>query len=461
MTEAQQPSRRDLARAAFLIPFFRKVPASQVSASWPQLLAIVAISVVPPMFFAAANVAPGHFDLGYLPGVLFHVPVMLVVAIAIAKASGRAEQVRAILAAALLAWTVIDALSLAIWGVGQSSLRQSHAANLTFFFGPIAWLSLAIARFGISLERTPISRKLWVVVASAVLLAAPLVGVHRERSLWTADWSKQSAERSALRAQRMSPASEEAFYLQPELLQRELDAIKPQRKGVVDVYLLAMAGYGSQNVFMREVDSVAALFRERFDAEGHVVKLVNNPKTALTSPIASVTSLKASLARLAEVMDRDEDVLVLFLTSHGSPDHRFSLELWPFELKQVTPAMVRDALDESGIKNRVVIISSCYAGGFVPRLKDDNTLVIAAAAPDKNSFGCSNENDWTYFGKAYFDEALRETTSFTEAFEAAKPVIAEREKKQGFDPSMPQISEGAAIKAKLAELERQLARRRR
>jgi len=34
-------------------------------------------------------------------------------------------------------------------------------------------------------------------------------------------------------------------------------------------------------------------------------------------------------------------------------------------------------------------------------------IVVAAAGPDKKSFGCSHEAEWTHFGKAFFDEALR------------------------------------------------------
>jgi hypothetical protein len=105
------------------------------------------------------------------------------------------------------------------------------------------------------------------------------------------------------------------------------------------------------------------------------------------------------------------------------------------QLRQITPAMLRGMLDASGIKNRVIVVSACYAGGFIDKLKDDNTLIVAAAAPDRNSFGCSNENDWTYFGKAYFDEGLRQTTSFTRAFEIAKPLIEERERREKYDPS--------------------------
>ena len=156
-------------------------------------------------------------------------------------------------------------------------------------------------------------------------------------------------------------------------------------------------------------------------------------------------------------MDVEEDVLVLFLTSHGSAEHKFSLDLYPFRFKQIDPGTLRQALDDSGIRNRVVIISACYAGGFAGRLQDPNTLVIAAAAPDRNSFGCSNEADWTYFGKAYFDEALRQTHSFTSAFEMAAPAIETREKGANHDPSKPLMVVGTNIGETLARLERQLA----
>jgi hypothetical protein len=155
-------------------------------------------------------------------------------------------------------------------------------------------------------------------------------------------------------------------------------------------------------------------------------------------------------------MNRDEDVLVLFLTSHGSADHKFALDLWPLKLNELDPAALRKALDESAIRNRVVVVSACYSGGFVERLRDANTLVITAAAPDRNSFGCSNEAEWTYFGRAYFDEALRTTRSFTDAFALAVPAIERRERAESFEPSRPQMVVGSAIRAKLAALEQQL-----
>jgi hypothetical protein len=204
------------------------------------------------------------------------------------------------------------------------------------------------------------------------------------------------------------------------------------------------------------VDSVAELFRQRFDGAGHVVRLVNNPLSILDTPIASRTSLQAALDRVASVMDRDEDVLVLFMTSHGSPDHRFALELGSMQFNALDPATLRGLLDDAGIRNRVVIVSTCFSGAYVAPLASPDTIVITAAAADRTSFGCGNEFDWTYFGDAYFNHALRATHSFTGAFETARPAIEARERAERYPPSEPQISVGERIGGRLASLAAQL-----
>src|SRR2546425_1310287 len=122
---------------------------------------------------------------------------------------------------------------------------------------------------------------------------------------------------------------------------------------------------------------------------------------------------------------------------------------YPMRLKPVDPRRLKELLDQSGIRRRVVVVSTCYSGAFVDALKDDSTLVIAASAGDKSSFGCSNDADFTYFGKAYFDEALRRTDSFSDAFEMARTAIAERERKANLPSSDPQMFVGKGIKRAL------------
>jgi hypothetical protein len=292
------------------------------------------------------------------------------------------------------------------------------------------------------------------VAACVVLAGIPLATIYRDRTFWHAPYRPESA--AAVIGLTAGPTAESVFYRQPEVLARELDSVRKRTPGRVNVYLVAVAGYGREDVFMREVESVARLFEERFDGEGHVVRLVNNPITIMDTPIASRTSLQAAFERIAAAMDRDEDVLVLFMTSHGSQDHRFALELGTMQFNDLDPATVRGLLDDAGIRSRVVIVSTCFSGGYVGPLAGPDTMVITAAAADRTSFGCGNEFDWTYFGDAYFNHALRKTHSFAHAFDAARPAIEARERAERFQPSEPQIFVGERIAGRLARLESQL-----
>jgi hypothetical protein len=183
--------------------------------------------------------------------------------------------------------------------------------------------------------------------------------------------------------------------------------------------------------------------------------LVNNPATRTEIPIASRTSMELSLKRIGQQMNRESDVLFLYMTSHGL-QNEFEMENAPLDLAQVDPKWLRDALDRSGIRWRVIVISACYSGSFVSALQNDNTLIITASAADRASFGCSNEADYTYFGRAFFDQAMREQHSIKDAFAQAKDTVAQWETAQGFDPSEPQWSIGKNMELMLPQLEQRL-----
>ena len=443
---------RDAARLAL----FRRIPEARLKPTSLEIVAAVLLTLCVPTLLAVITLgADGQFALGDLPETLFHVPLLLLAVAVAARILRRDDAIPSMLFAALLAWFAVDVASEAIWWVLDALDFRGHnrILRLALIYIPVTWAALAATRFALSIQQQGILSRTAVFLAYAMFVVLPFTAVTHDRSLWQKDWSKEAA---ANPGPRYHVAEEEAFYRQPELLARELAAVEPGRKGTIDVFFVGMAGYGAQGVFAREVDSVAKLMQDRFGAKGHIVKLENSPNGILSNPIASTTSLRAALKRAAESMDVDEDVLVLFLTSHGSTDFKFSLELWPMQFKPLDPATLRAILDESGIRNRVVVISACYSGGFVDKLRDDRTLVITAAAADKNSFGCDNKADWTYFGRAYFDEALRKTFSFTKAFELAKPVIEAREKAEHFDPSQPQMAAGTLIQAKLDALAAQL-----
>jgi len=248
---------------------------------------------------------------------------------------------------------------------------------------------------------------------------------------------------------------EDLFYDQQRLLDNAIQGLSPQRPGVTDLYLLAMGGYGLEKVFLNEVTYVSQLFDEQFDTRGRSLVLVNNVATVTQNPMANRHNLAAALRGIGERMDRDEDVLFLFMTSHGSKNHRFSLNFGPVPLDDLTSAELRQALDEAAIQWRVIVVSSCYSGGFIEDLKDPHTLVITAAASDKTSFGCGAQSDFTDFGTAYFKKALAEQPNFIQAYDLAANWIAEKEKREKRKASQPQRFVGEAMAEKIAILTEQ------
>ncbi|NNG75563.1 peptidase C13 family protein [Acinetobacter sp. ANC 4277] len=249
--------------------------------------------------------------------------------------------------------------------------------------------------------------------------------------------------------------AEDAFYAQSRVLNKSLEDVQYGEFTQSHWYFLGVAGAGYQDVFKSEVERIKEQFDTRFGTFGRSLILVNNPETRTKTPIASRTSMDMALRRIGQQMNRESDVLFLYMTSHGLPN-QFEMENAPIDLNDVDPKWLKDTLDKSGIRWRVIVISACYSGSFVPALQDDNTLIITASAADRASFGCSNEADYTYFGRAFFDQAMREQTSVSAAFEQTKDTVAQWEKAQGFDASEPQWSIGKNMEFMLPQLEQRL-----
>jgi len=242
---------------------------------------------------------------------------------------------------------------------------------------------------------------------------------------------------------------EDLMYAQPGLVDASLKRLRPQTPGKTDLYALGFAGDGEENVFRNEVDYLPRLLAQRFGAEGRTLQLINSPQTFERTPLATRTNLYDALSGIASKMDVDEDILLLFLTSHGSRDHQLFVEMGELPLDQITPKDVRDALDAAHIRWRIVVVSACYSGGFIPALRDSHTMVITAARSDRTSFGCGSDSQVTWFGKAFLTEALNQTTDFHDAYLRARATIAGWEKRDGDSPSEPQYWAGTEIGQKL------------
>ncbi len=187
-------------------------------------------------------------------------------------------------------------------------------------------------------------------------------------------------------------------------------------------------------MFAQEIGLASRVLGERYGIDGRALSLINDERDLEHSPLATVSGLRYALGGLASRMNLDRDVLFLAISSHGSSDPAIAVSNAQLPLQDLTQEDLADALRESGIKWRVIIISACYAGAFIDSLRDPQTIVITAAAADRTSFGCSNDRDLTYFGEAFYRDALPDARTLREAFDAAKTAIAARERKRRTSP---------------------------
>lgn len=234
---------------------------------------------------------------------------------------------------------------------------------------------------------------------------------------------------------------------QPALLERQFARLS-ERKTASDIYVLGVAGWSAQDVFIKELDgAIASLAKVLPVRDERVVRLINNVKTLDAVPVANPDNFNAAIHAVGRSMDKANDVLIVFMTSHGT-QNGIALKLGR-AVAELSPQEVADALNREQIKNRIVIVSACYSGVYIRPLANDDTFVLTAAHPDNPSFGCSAKRSWTFFGDAFFNQSLRPGTDFQGAFTRAKTLISKWEAAEKFKPSNPQAHFGAALERKL------------
>jgi hypothetical protein len=216
-------------------------------------------------------------------------------------------------------------------------------------------------------------------------------------------------------------------------------------------HIVSLGLWGLQNLFHTEANQAAAVLRAYYGRGGEVVVKANTPATA----VVTAAALQATLRGVGEQMNRERDILILVLTSHGSPDGIGITARRHGEL--LTPDRLRQYLQESGAANKVVIISACFSGIFLP-LADAHTLVITAADATHPSFGCSDKANMTFFGELFFNGSVPERATLPEAFSYARGQIKQLEdelctdrkrKAAGACNSNPQIFGGEAFAGSL------------
>jgi len=320
--------------------------------------------------------------------------------------------------------------------------------------GPLfeLWMVAILVR-SVAVAFAPPTPRVWLgAICGGLLLAAPiwLSSSLAPNEPWWLDTNAPTAAPEG-----MSAGSEAILATQNLLLDHALSGLEDERPGLSDLYFVGFAPFGRDDAFRNNVEAAQRVMDERWGTAGRSMLLINNPRTLLTTPFATITNLRETLNEIGAAIDVDDDVVMLYLASQGSRGSRLRADLPPLSLVELTPPGLRQLLDDAGIKWRIIVVSACYSGGFIEPLQDDHTLIVTASRGDNVSFGCGQAGEASAFGEAFFQKGMASASSFAAAFDVAKVHVAERERAEKVvPPSEPQWWIGPAMADKLSGLRR-------
>ena len=314
----------------------------------------------------------------------------------------------------------------------------------------VGWLLFVLVRC-VAVAFSPPPSYLWLrAILGALLLAMPI---------WFGDliFPSQSWWRGANDVQRpagteLNAASEAVLAAQSIILDNALDKLADERSGETDLYFIAFAPHGRSDAYRADAEAAQHVMDTKWGTDSRSIVLVNNPKTLISAPFATVTNLRETLNEIGGAIDPEDDVVMIYVASPTARNNQIAAEQPPLGLVELGPAGLKQLLDDAGIKWRIVVVSACYSGGFLNGLADDNTLVITSSKSDEPSFGCDGRTPPTLFGDAFFQHGLAKAGTFESAFDIAKARVRERESAAGYVPSEPQWKLGERMAQKLKTL---------
>ncbi len=292
----------------------------------------------------------------------------------------------------------------------------------------------------------------WRSVAVLAACIVALVTIGRASALNARVIVVRESPQSLAARQESARRTEELLYAQPARIERAVAAITAGPATAGRMFFIGFAGYGGQRVFADEIAFATQRVHERYGTAGRRVLLINDQRDFDSHPMASPSALARAIEGVAKHMGAD-DVLFLALSSHGKRTPHLVVENGSLPFDALTGEALAGILRRSGVRWKVLVISACYSGAFIDHLRDDDTVIITASAPDKASFGCNDRRDLTYFGEAFYRDALPTAVNLRAAFENAAAAIARREAGEGLEPSGPLAHFGVAVEKKLGEIE--------
>jgi hypothetical protein len=415
-------------------------PLVAVDSRWLGLTAVAALATWILVDWLREQPAP-HFYAYYLPDIAWYALLILGLARVLARWSTPALEFSGTLLLVLAA-APATIVALYLIQIRLESVWAGVAVTTALCLYLIMYFSKGL--------RALSGRRQWRALVLGAVFAAAGLWVTNALYVDPSVWYSESDEENI--APLPADEAEPLLFAQSQRIDERVARLAPSDPVAPGAFFVGFAGYGEQRVFAEEIKLAENVVGKRFGSTDRSLLLINDRRSLDDAPLASPTALRYALQAVAKKMNLDKDVLFLALSSHGSSDGSLSVSNSGLALRDLTAGDLASFLKEAGIKWRVVVVSACYSGTFVEPMLSSATAVITSSSADRTSFGCADDRDLTYFGEAFYRDALRNSASLRKAFDAARSAIAAREKSEGITASHPQPFFGYDIERKLATL---------
>ena len=230
-------------------------------------------------------------------------------------------------------------------------------------------------------------------------------------------------------------------------------SLQPQRPGVVDAYVVVVRARRRSGVQPRGAEAGRVL-ASRFDAAGRTIVLANDEGSGQGRRAGLAATAWRSRSRASpSSMNRNEDVLVLYTTSHGIARRRARFTAIPAAAPRIiSPLAARGDARPARIQEPADHPPGLLFRAVRPRARGRRAR--SSSPPrreDRSSFGCPAGNDWTFFGDALINHAMRQPLPFDVQFRRASAMIAAAEDRDRLGRRRTRRSASASDTRRLAQ----------
>jgi hypothetical protein len=157
--------------------------------------------------------------------------------------------------------------------------------------------------------------------------------------------------------------------------------------------------------------------------------------------VSGLRDLERSLTTLKPA---EGEGCLVYLTGHGAPDGLAMSADTP--TLYVRPTRMESMLGGCAQRPTVLIVSACFSGIYArPGVTKPERIVMTASAADLTSFGCSNNNRYTFFDQCFLD-AWPRSSGWGMLADEVERCVRGTERSGGFPSSDPQFFFGPGLR---------------